>query len=105
MGEVYNNRWYKEGRTCKLRPRQEWHRLPDCPAIIDRETFLFIQKQFIANKEDALRNNKYPQDLGLARGKFIRCGVCGRSMAVLHPGHAARIQGNSPTPRRKYAHH
>lgn len=99
IGEVYNNRYYKEGKTSKLRPRSQWHRLPDCPALIDQETFLFIQKQFDANKEDALRNNKHPQDLGLVRGKFIRCGICGRSMHVAHSGPALVKNGTSPVYR------
>ena len=99
IGEVYNNRWYKDGKTSKIRPKEEWVRLPDCPSLIDRETFEWIQKQFVINKEDSLRNNKHPQELGLLRGKFIRCAICGRSMAVEHPGYANRLNGGTPVYR------
>src|SRR5205823_3440645 len=71
-------------------------RLPDCPAMIDRETFAAVQKQLAYNKQDSLRNNKHTEELGLLRGPYIRCGICARAMSVQYPGSTATLKGVPP---------
>ncbi len=86
MGEVWANRFKRVGKKIVERPKEEWIRLPDAPAIVDGETFEKVQKQLAYNKEDALRNNKHTrEELGLLRSGFIFCGVCKRRMHVIYP--------------------
>ncbi len=73
-----------EGIRIIERPKEEWVRLPDCPALLDTATFEKIQEQLTMNKEDSLRNNKHPDALALLRGSHIFCGVCGRQMQVVY---------------------
>jgi hypothetical protein len=72
----------------------EWILLPagTAPAIITPEDFALIQKYLQWNKEDALRSNKHPADLGILRAKFCRCGICGASMYVNTPTVLGRHQ-------------
>ncbi len=90
-GEVYTNRYVqirkqtsKNGKRVsieRLRPREEWIRLPDCPAVITKETYDLIQFQIKANKVESIRNNKQ-RDPGLVRSGYIFCGICGVQMSV-----------------------
>jgi hypothetical protein len=34
------------------------------------------------NKQDSLRNNKHPKELGILRAGYAFCGICGRRLAV-----------------------
>ena len=51
------------------------------PPLIDLETFEKAQQQLARNREQAPRNNKYPQDTLLRCGLVI-CGHCGNTMCV-----------------------
>lgn len=82
IGEAYANKYVRVGNTMKKKPQEEWIRLPDAPALIDRETFEAIQEQFAINKQESRRNNKQ-QELGLARAGYCRCGICGGTMHVV----------------------
>jgi len=85
IGEVWANRYKKVGKSMVIRPKTEWIRLPDAPAIIDQETFLAVQDQLSYNKQNSLRNNHASTEaLGLLRAGYIRCGICNGSMTVQH---------------------
>ena len=90
IGEVWANRYRKVGKTIIERPKEEWVRLPDCPSLIDTETFEKIQEQLMKNKEDSLRNNRHPDALALLRGAHIFCGVCGQQLHVVYSDKEAR---------------
>ena len=62
------------------------------PALITEAEFALIQKYLQWNKEDALRSNKHPTDLGILRAKFCRCAICGGSMFVNTPTVIGRHQ-------------
>lgn len=107
IGEVWPHRFTKiakennkkEKKLITLeRPKEEWIRLPDAPAIIDRETFAIVQANIAANKNESLRNNKQPQ-LGLVRSGYCKCGVCSRTMVVEYPGPSALLKGTTPAYR------
>ncbi len=100
-GEVWANRFtgVKNEKSGKFgmvkRPREEWTRLPDAPAIITKEQFMAVERQLTINKEESLRNNsKDREELGLLRAGYIFCGICGRKMSVNHPSAAAKLNGN-----------
>ena len=94
MGEVWCNKERKEGSKYVARPKSEWLLLPPetAPALITPEEFALIQQYLEWNKEDALRSNKHPADLGILRAKFCRCGICGGSMFVKTPTVIGRRQ-------------
>jgi DNA invertase Pin-like site-specific DNA recombinase len=99
MGEVWANRFNgvknKTGIS-SFRPREEWIRLPDAPAIVSKEDFEFVQRQLQANKEESMRNNSHPrEELGLLRSGYIFCAVCGRGMRLSYP---AKSQRHDQTP-------
>jgi site-specific DNA recombinase len=81
-GEVYANRYRKVGNNMVLRPREEWVRLADTTPLVDKETFDAIQKQLAYNKQNATRNSKNREQLGILRVGYCRCGICGRTMHV-----------------------
>lgn len=98
VGEVWVNRTakFRNPRTgrinSRIRPREEWQKLPDgiAPPLIDRETFEAIQKQLLVNKEKAARNNSHSREAyGLVRAGYIFCGICGNRMRVSYPSKAA----------------
>jgi hypothetical protein len=97
-GEVWANRFQRVGNRITMRPKADWIQLPvnTAPALIDKETFDQIQKQLKSNKEEALRNNKHREELGLLRSGHIFCGVCGQRMHVEYPSQAAAKKGSSP---------
>lgn len=98
-GEVYANRYKqidkrrsKNGKQVSveiMRPREEWIRLPDAPAVISKETFDRIQSQIQTNKAESIRNNKQ-KDVGLLRAGYIFCGICGNVMHIAPPSKAER---------------
>ncbi|HKF35511.1 MAG TPA: recombinase family protein [Ktedonobacteraceae bacterium] len=100
-GEVYANRYKqvrrgqsKNGKRSSmlvLRPKEEWIRLPDAPAVISKETFDLIQAQIKSNKAVSSRDEKPARDAGLLRGGYIFCGVCGYRMHLNRPS-AAELQ-------------
>jgi site-specific DNA recombinase len=55
------------------------------PALIDATTFQAVQERLTANKAQASRNNRAPEAT-LLRGGYVRCGLCGRAMAVHRQG-------------------
>jgi DNA invertase Pin-like site-specific DNA recombinase len=89
-GEVYANRYKqvekrrsrndKKVKVDMLRPREEWVRLPDAPAIITKEEYDSIQQQISNNKAVSLRNNQQEHP------SFVRChvfcGICGTAMHI-----------------------
>ncbi|MFL5698162.1 MAG: recombinase family protein, partial [Ktedonobacteraceae bacterium] len=94
IGEVWGNKYKKvKGKNGKMKiarqPREAWVRVGDAPAMIDRETFDAIQKQFAYNKQDSLRNNRH-DEIGLLRSGYIFCGICGRRMHVQYPSKAQK---------------
>jgi site-specific DNA recombinase len=98
VGEVWANRFKKvvnektKKATIVERPKEEWIRLPDAPALTDKETFEAIQKQLAYNKNDSLRNTNpdHKDALGLLRAGYIFCGVCGRRMHIIYTGGTPR---------------
>jgi len=105
-GEVWANRFRRyekanrngEMKMCKeMRPKEEWIRLPDAPAIIDAALHEAILEQVAANKSESLRNNKHDtSELGLVRAGYCRCGVCNRSMMVEYPSETQQRKGSTP---------
>jgi DNA invertase Pin-like site-specific DNA recombinase len=95
MGVVIANR-YKNAENEKSkkpnmhkRPEEEWVYLPEgvAPAIVSKEVFEAVQKQLSINKQDALRHtdpDTPKEDLGILRAGYCKCGICGRTMTVLH---------------------
>lgn len=112
-GEVYANRYQqvrkgqskngKRSSTLVFRPREEWIRLPDAPAVISRETFDLIQRQIKSNKAESSRDEKQPGDAGLLRGGYIFCGVCGYRMHLNRPSAAELQRRPYESPRYQYS--
>jgi DNA invertase Pin-like site-specific DNA recombinase len=108
-GVVYTNRYTQAKNTVtengkrsvimKLRPQEEWIRLPDAPAVITRETFDAVQEQMRQNRKESLRNNRHPDELGLLRAGYITCGICGSNMFVLYPSAKERREKQWRKPR------
>ncbi len=93
-GEVYANQYRRVGKRLVKRPKEEWVRLPDAPALIDKETHLMILHNMTLNQQEALRNNHHPEELGLLRGGYIFCGICQQRMRVKYPSSNATRGGN-----------
>src|SRR5712691_731777 len=74
IGEVWANRFQRVGKKIVQRPKEEWIRLPDAPALIDRQTYEEIQEQLTVNRQDSLRNSHHKDELGLLRAGHIVCG-------------------------------
>jgi DNA invertase Pin-like site-specific DNA recombinase len=84
IGEVWANKFKRVGNTMVKRPKEEWIRMPDAPALIDVETFEEIQEQFTYNKQESIRNNRNPKNqLGLLRAGYCKCGICNGTMQVI----------------------
>jgi DNA invertase Pin-like site-specific DNA recombinase len=103
-GEVWAHRYTKITQNGKKitheRPREEWIKLPDAPAIVDSETFAKVQFNIAANKNESLRNNHHPtSELGLVRNGYCRCGVCARTMILEYPAPAAQLKNTKPAYR------
>ena len=98
--KVYANRYKQVARRKSrngkqvsvevMRPREEWVRLPDAPAVISKETFDRIQSQIKSNKAESIHNNNKQENVGLLRAGYIFCGVCGNAMHVAPPSKAER---------------
>ena len=87
IGDFYHNRWNTEGMLVnkfkdpedriplRERPKDEWILVP-CPAIIDEEVFLYVQKLLDESRRrwSGISKNQY-----LLSG-LIRCGECGNTM-------------------------
>ncbi len=86
IAEVWCNKFTSTGKKYRKRPQEEQFLLPEgtAPALIAVEMFERIQEQLQINKEDSIRNNtaSSKDELGLLRGKYCRCGICGYSMYV-----------------------
>ncbi len=97
IGKAYTNKWVKkETKNNKItmihRPKEEWIALPDGliePIFVtqdglpDIELFDKVQKQLEINRQDSWRNNRHnPENVGLLRAGFCRCGICKKSMTV-----------------------
>lgn len=84
IGEAYANKTRSRAKKTVRIPIEEQMRLPDgvVPAIIDKAIFEKVQEQLVLNKQDALRNHKHPNDLGILRGGHALCGICGRRLFV-----------------------
>ncbi len=103
-GGVYVNRFKKVEKVNRFGikkliqidvPREQWIRLPDAPAIIDKESYERIMAQVAANRNESVRNNKH-DDLGLVRSGYCICGVCRRSMTLDYPGPKPESKGSTP---------
>jgi DNA invertase Pin-like site-specific DNA recombinase len=56
----------------------------------DTALFERVQKKLDANKIDATRNNHHaPEELGLLRAGFAKCGICGHSMRMRYYSESA----------------
>jgi len=84
IGEVWANKYTRIGKKLIKRPQSEQILLPEgtAPALIDKETFRDIQERVAMNKQNSLRNNHHPKDLGILRAGYCHCGICGRTMNV-----------------------
>src|SRR5260221_576838 len=108
-GEVYTNRYRqvkntltengKQSVIMKLRPQEEWIRLPDAPSVISKETFDAVQEHMRQNRRESLRNNQHPEELGLLRAGYITCGICQSNMFVLYPSAKERRERPWKKPR------
>ncbi len=90
IGEAYANKTKTVGKKVIDVPREEQVLLPAgvIPPIISKEVFDAVQEQLEINKQDSLRNNKHPKDLGILRSGFVYCGICGRRLSVrYHTSH------------------
>jgi len=105
IGEVWANK-YKQvtnpqtnKRKYIKRPVEEQILLPEgtAPALIDRDTFEAIQQKLEWNKQDALRNNKHSQNLGILRAGFAFCGICQRRLHVAY--HPPSVAGSPEKPK------
>lgn len=88
IGEFYQNKWNTEGMLLnkyrpkeervqmKERPKDEWIQVP-CPAIIEKETFDYVQKIL---EESRRRWAKESRRQYLLSG-IVRCGECGNTMS------------------------
>lgn len=88
IGEFYQNRWNTEGMLynkykspeeriqMKERPKEEQILIP-CPAIIDKEMFLYAQKLLDESRRRWAGKSKNNYLLS----GLIRCGECGNTMA------------------------
>ena len=86
IGEAYANKSRTvNGKVVKV-PMEEQVLLPAgvIPPIISKEVFALVQEQLEINKEESLRNNKHPHDLGILRAGYAFCGICGRRLTVRH---------------------
>jgi len=86
MGKAYGNKWKAVGNKLLARPEEEWVLLPDgtVPAIVSQDVWQGVQIRLKTNKEEAMRNNKHPQDLGILRCGYCHCAICGRTMNIRH---------------------
>jgi site-specific DNA recombinase len=90
-GEVYTNKYTKKkgpsGKKISVfRPREEWIRLPDAPAIVTKEEWDAIQTQMRINKEESMRNNRgKKEEVGLLRAGYAICGICGCKLRTAPP--------------------
>ncbi|MGZ3645136.1 MAG: recombinase family protein [Ktedonobacteraceae bacterium] len=86
IGEAHVNKWKREGKRLLRQSYENMTPLPEgvCPAILDKDAFAEVQQRLAFNKQDSIRNNKHPQDLGILRAGFVYCGICGRRLAVKH---------------------
>ena len=86
IGEAHVNKWKREGKRLLRQSAEQMTPLPEgvCPAILDKDAFAQVQQRLAFNKQDSLRNNKHPQDLGILRAGFVYCGICGRRLSVKH---------------------
>jgi len=84
IGEAYANKYKCVGKKVIKVPKEDQVLLPAgvIPPIISKEVFDAIQEQLEINKQDSLRNNKHPKDLGILRGGYSYCGICGRRLSV-----------------------
>jgi site-specific DNA recombinase len=108
-GEVYTNRYRqvkntltengKQSVIMKLRPQEEWIRLPDAPSVISKETVDAVQEHMRQNRRESLRNNQHPEELGLLRAGYITCGICQSNMFVLYPSAKERRERPWKKPR------
>lgn len=104
QGLVFAHRYTKITKGDKKltleRPRSEWIRLPDAPAIVDEEKFAKILFHRSANKNESMRNNQHEtEELGLVRNGYCRCMICGRTMILDYPSEAARLKNSKPAYR------
>ena len=90
-GENYANKYTKKKgpsgkKIAVFRPREQWIRLPDAPAIVTRQQWDAIQEQLKVNREESMRNNKHDRsEVGLLRAGYVFCGICGCKMRVAPP--------------------
>lgn len=94
VGEAYAWRFRNKpepGSHGKLRPPDEWIRLPagTMPAIVDQETWDEAQRVLDHNREHRGRQSRRPEAFLLAGG-FAVCGYCG------WPMHSATARGRIP---------
>lgn len=84
IGEAYANKYKKDGKKMVRQPLEKQKRLPDgvIPPIIEKAVFDAVQEQLTVNKQEAARNNKHPNDMGILRAGHVFCGICGRRMFV-----------------------
>ncbi len=97
----------KNGSTKRLvsRSAEEYIHLPDgiVPAIVTQEVFDRVQEQLMLNKQDSLRNHRHPQELGVLRAGYCRCGICGQTMQVLYHNNRRKPEYRCQ-PRGNYTH-
>lgn len=79
------------GTTMRLRPEAEQIPLPDdvAPALVTWDTFQAVQDRLRLNRQQASRNNRYPE-VALLRAGYARCGHCGGTMNVKKVGPGGR---------------
>src|SRR5258708_12118248 len=103
IGNVYANQYKRVGPTMKKRPQEELILLPNlAPPLIDVETYEEIIQNMTLNKQESIRNNTHPEELGLLRGGYIFCGICGKRMTVRYSPSRGNGKGIAATFYRCY---
>jgi site-specific DNA recombinase len=84
IGRAYHNKRHylrpdHQRRQCTWREQEAWIELA-VPAIVDTATFDAVQERLARNRQLAARRMKHPY---LLRGRWFKCGRCGRSMTAM----------------------
>lgn len=69
------------GYRVLVRPEHEHVSLPDgtIPPLVDSDVFDAVHHRLVQNREQAVRNNRHPEET-LLRGGYARCGYCGTAL-------------------------
>jgi DNA invertase Pin-like site-specific DNA recombinase len=87
IGIGYAGQWDRSKdrgrRSNKMRPPEEWVRLPDgtYPVLIDQSVWRRVQDRFEINRRESVRSDRNPE-FGILRRGIGKCGYCGGNLQV-----------------------